>query len=726
VWSLGLTVFGSAFLLFSVQPYAGRLLLPALGGVPSAWTACLLFFQAVLLLGYGWSWALARIPHRSTRIGLHLLLLLGAMLALPPAAPELAAEGATASPVGFALVFLARAVGVPFFALTTTAPMLQAWLASSDDPARARPYPLYAASNAGSLGSLLAYPLLVEPLLTLSEQARAFTGGFVVVAALAGISGAMALRRRAETETGAETGAETETETETGTGTETGERWAQRGRWLGWAFVPSALLATLSSYLSVDLAPVPLLWIVPLAAYLATFVIAFGRPDAALPAWLSRIARLLAAALVVATGVHANSPLALLVALHLGFFFLAALVVHRRLAASAPPAARLTEFYVTTALGGALGTLVFGVLPTLLLPDAWEHAIAIALGAGLTIPVAASEGWRPDLMRAALVLAVALGLVAALPALGLGDSAFGPLLVFGAPVLLAYRESERPRRYALALLAIVVAGATYSERGTSLLRRERDFFGVLRVLDDDGMRVLLHGTTLHGAQRIDERDRCEPLAYYARSGPLGRVLAARRAAFARPIEASAIGLGAGSTACYAAPGERWTFHEISGAVASVASDPALFTYLANAPGEITVRIDDGRAGLAATEAGRLDLVIVDAFNSDSVPVHLLTREAIALYQRALREDGWLLLHVSNRSLNLVRVVAALVEAEGLAARVNADASEVGGSGEQPSWIVIARSEAPLAGLSPALWTTLPPSPLRPWSDERSSLLDALR
>jgi hypothetical protein len=718
------TVLLSAFLLFVVQPFAGRLLLPELGGVPSAWTACLLFFQAVLLLGYGWGHLLSKIPRREVRVGLHVLLLVGATFLLPPHPPELDPSIATDAPTLFALLFLGRTVGLPFFALATTAPVIQSWLAGTDHPAAARPYVLYAASNAGSLGSLIAYPFVIEPLLALSDQGRAFAIGFGVLLVLVIGAGLLTMRAQPRARAGLASPPHHPPER------------ATRIRWLLYAMAPSALLATVTSYLSADLAPMPLLWIVPLAAYLGTFIVAFARSDRDMPWWMSRAARLLGAALVVATGVHANSPLSLLVCLHLAFFVLVTLVIHRRLARIAPAPAHLTEFYVVMACGGALGTLVAGVLPTMLLPDTWEHAIAIAAACGLT-GVGTRDGagvreegadLRADLLRAGLVLAVTLAFAFGLPLVGLGTFSLAPLLVFGVPIIAAYRESMQPRRYALCLLAIVIAGTTYSERGTVLLRRERDFFGVLRVLDDAGERVLLHGTTLHGSQSIADRERCDPLAYYAVEGPLGRALAARREAFGALAarEVSAVGLGAGSIACYSHAGEHWTFHEISGAVVDIASDPRLFTYLSNADGDIDVQVDDGRVGLVATARASLSIVLVDAFNSDAVPVHLLTREAIQVYLRALEPDGWLLLHVSNRSLDLVRIVAAITTASELSARVNRDASEVGGSGAAPTWIVIGRTEASLQGLPDRDWVELPLSSLPPWTDERSSLVQALR
>lgn len=710
----GVAVTLSAFLLFVVQPFAGRLLLPRLGGAPSVWTACLLFFQSALLLGYGWSWLSRRIPSRALRVGAHVVLVGAAAIALPPLPPaDLVLSGT--SPTLESLGFLARTVGLPFLALSTTAPMLQAWLAESSHPARERPYVLYAASNAGSLASLLLYPPVIEPLLGLAEQALVFSIGYGVLVLLVVACAGMLLRGPARA---------AEPARRSGAGTT-----KERASWLVFSLVPSALLSSVTSYVSMDLAPMPLLWVAPLALYLLTFVLAFRAPGQEPSPWLSRIARLLGASLVVATGVHANSPLSLLLALHLTFFGLAAFVVHRRLARAVPEPARLTEFYVVTALGGVLGTLLAGPVATLLLQDVWEYPLAIAAACALTLaPASAKTDATPrsHAIHAGVVLALTVALALGIAFTPLAGSPLAALLVFGPPVVLAYRQSLVPLRYGLCLLAIVVGGTVFSERGTTLLRRERDFFGVLRVVDDGGERVLLHGTTLHGAQALDTRDGCEPLAYYARSGPLGTAIAAHRTR-GLPGDVSAIGLGAGSVACYALPGERWTFSEISPAVVEVASDPALFTFLTNAVSDVDVRVEDGRRGLEATPPGSRVLVLVDAFSSDAVPAHLLTREALRVYLRALRPGGWVLLHVSNRSLDLVRIVSAVVAAEDLAARVNVDASEVGGVGGAPSWIVVAAAETELDALdATGRFVRLPPSSVAAWSDDRASLWSALR
>lgn len=738
-----ITVLASAFLLFGVQPIAGRMLLPVLGGVPGAWTACLLFFQTALLLGYGWGEALSRIRSLRTRIVLHVALVLVPLALLPPVPPDEASLGisAASSPVLFALAFLGRSVGLPFFALSTTAPMLQSWLARTDHPASGRPYFLYAASNVGSLGSLLAYPFVVEPLLGLSTQRAAFGVGYVVLVVLVAACGAVTARRpRAEIAAATHTARPTR---------------RQRASWVVLALVPSMLLSSVTTYLSLDLAPIPLLWVLPLAAYLATFVVAFRKDGTEMPWWVSRVARLLGVVLVVLTLVHANSWLFLQVGLHFAFFVLAALVAHGRLAKLAPAADHLTEFYVWMAVGGALGTFLTSVVATHLLPDLWEYPIAIAAGCAVTAPgVRPSDGPPAPEATAPLgardaavvvgVLALGAALVVGIDALGLGESPLAVLMVFGPLAVVAYATSMRPWRYGLALTAIVVIGTFYADHGATLLDRRRGFFGILRVVEDPqhAFRYLLHGSTLHGSQAIAERERCEPVSYYTRTGPLGRVLAARRESLGGG-DAALVGLGTGALACYAAPGEHWRFFEINQDVVDVAEQTRFFTFLHNARAtgaDVTIDVADGRLGVAALPAGSQSLVVLDAFNSDSVPIHLLTREAVALYARVLREDGWIVLHCSNRTLDLTRVVAAIAEREHLDAVVNPDATEIAaalasradqagipGSSGAPTWIVLARTPSGLDPLRARGFVDLPgPRGAPAWTDERASLFEVVR
>lgn len=695
-----LTIFSGAFLLFAVQPMVGKAMLPRLGGVPGAWTACLLFFQAALLLGYGYVWLGARVLGPRARVMLHC-----ALLALPftvlvpfgwPEGPS--APAPEHAPIAWALVFATLNVGAPFAILSATGPLLSHWFGLVSEQ---RAYFLYAASNAGSLGALVAYPFVIEPWLDLGAQAGAFRIALGVVSALVVVAGAFVVRAKpSEARATSEPIA-----------------WKQRLTWTLLAFVPAMLLAGSSTYVAMDLAPVPLLWIVPLAIYLLTFVAAFSERIPSPAPWVGRAACLIAVVLVLFTVTHQNNPWWLLAALHLAFLGAGSWIAHRRLALSAPDTAHLPEFYVWIALGGVLGTLVSAVLAPAILPDVWEYPAAIALACmarEITGIVQPDRPWKTDLPHVAITMVIALVTMKGAPYLGI-ESPYVLALATSAPAALyAYRWMPLRRRFTLCLLALITVSTLAQDQGERRLIT-RSFFGVLRVVDQPGERHLLHGTTLHGSQTLAARDRCEPLAYYDRRGPLGRIFEAHRArgGFGRTL---AIGLGTGSIACYAAPGEPWRFVEINPDVVQVA--PAWFTYLREGESDrITISLGDGRIALGDEDDRSLALIVVDAFNSDSVPVHLLTREALRVYLSKLEPGGWVALHLSNRVLDLRTVVAGVVRAERAAARISED--------EYATWVVVARREDDLRMLDES-WQPLPAGSGRVWTDAYSSVLDAVR
>lgn len=702
-----LTIFASAFLLFAVQPMAGKLLLPRLGGVPGAWTACLLFFQAALLVGYSYVWVGARALSPRARVVVHLALVLVPVVALVPFAWPDGPVGVSPaeSPATWALLFLALNVNAAFTVLSTTGPLLQHWLAQSSSR---RPYFLYAASNAGSLGALLVYPFVVEPWLDVSAQIAVFRVGLVVVAVGIAAAGVFVLRAPPRAVEASSPSAPSEPLS-----------WRRRASWVGLAFVPTMLLAGASGHLSLDLAPVPLLWVVPLALYLLSFVLAFSERVPAPPPWVGRGACLVAVVLVFVSVTHANEPVWLLALLHVAFLAAGSWIAHRRLADDAPDPRHLPEFYAWIALGGVLGTLASGLLAPAILPDLWEYPAAIALACATRAVEGVVRPDRPftsDLPHVAAVGALVVAGALATPLLGFDDARLAALAGFGPAVIYAYRWMPLRRRYTLCLLALVVAGAWTQDRGERRLST-RSFFGVLRVVDSPDERHLLHGTTLHGSQRLAERDRCVPLAYYVREGPLGWAFEAHRAR-GRSGRTLAVGLGTGSIACYAAPDEPWRFVEINPDVLRVAGDPEWFTYLRESPSErIELSLGDGRIGIEEETDGELSVLVVDAFNSDSVPVHLLTREAIRLYLEKLEPGGWALLHLSNRVLDLQRVLSDVVTAEGAAAVI--------AETEHATWAVVARRREDLAGLD-ARFVPLPAGEAsRAWTDRFSSLLGAI-
>lgn len=719
-----LTLFGSAALVFAVQPLVGKALLPRLGGVPGAWTACLLFFQGALLGGYVYVWAIAKVPRRALGVAIHAVVVLGA-LALWPLSSLHADLGlsATREPTAYALAYLTLNLGPAFVALSATAPLLSLWFGWVEGR---RPYFLYAASNAGSLLALLGYPFLIEPWLDLEAQASAFrvAMAFVVGGVLAA---GMGVLRRVSAGAAAEPDAGVAAGTGSGTGAGAGMGTGNRSRalalerfgWLVLSFVPAMLLAGSSATLSLDVAPLPLLWVVPLALYIGSFVLAFSEDVFEPPPWLGRALCLVAVVLIYVSLTHANEPLALLMTLHLAFLGGASWLAHRRLARSAPELRRLPEFYALVALGGVLGTLVSVEIAPRLLNDLLEYPAAIALACALRPRAGVVRPDRDlgrDLLHASVVaVLVAAGALVA-PALGLDEPQLAAVVMLAPAALYSYRWMPLRRRYTGCLLALLVAAAVLVPAGDRVLGA-RSFFGVVRVLERDGSRYLLHGTTLHGEQRLDERDECTPRPYYVEDGPAGRIFAAHRAR-GREGRTVVIGLGTGALVCYARPTEPWRFLEIDPLVGRIANDPTLFTYLHHAPSErVAIDFEDGRLGVEQEEDGSLALLVVDAFSSDSVPVHLLTVEALQLYMDKLAPGGWAVLHLSNRALDLPQVVSNGVARAGLVGRFVTD--------EVAHYVVVARGEEDLGELSRA--RRLPESrPDEAWTDRFSSLLSAIR
>jgi hypothetical protein len=611
----------------------------------------------------------------------------------------------TTSPALFAIAFLAIEVGAPFAILSTTGPLLQDWLARSTGE---RPYYLYAASNAGSLGALLAYPFLIEPWLDLDAQASAFRVGYGLVGIGIALAGVLAMRARDRAATPIASSGERLT-------------WRRRATWVAFALVPTMLLAGATSTLSLDIAPVPLLWVVPLAIYLLSFVLAFSSRVPAPSPWIGRGACLVAVVLVFATVTHANEPVWLLGGLHVAFLGAASWMAHRRLADDAPAPAHVAEFYAWIALGGVLGTLISAVLAPLVLNDLLEYPAGIALACAtreIAGVVREDRALKTDVPHVIGVVALMLGTAWLAPRLGLEEPRLVALVSFGPAALYAYRWMPLRRRYTLCLLAIALTASFTQNRGERRLTA-RSFFGVLRVVDAPGGRErhLLHGTTLHGTQRLDQRDECVPIAYYVREGPLGRAFAAQRAR-GRSGRTVAVGLGTGTLACYAQPGEPWRFFEIDPDVVRIARDPRWFTYLRESPTrELDVTLGDGRLGLEREADGSLAMVVLDAFNSDSVPVHLLTREALRLYVDKLEPGGWALLHLSNRVLDLQGVLADVAAAEGLAVRIS--------DSEHALWAVVARRPEDLDALDASFVPLAPGDPSRAWTDRFSSLFSAL-
>ncbi len=724
-----LAVFCSAALLFTAQPLAGKQLLPLAGGTPAVWAACLVFFQGVLLLGYLYAHLIGRLP-TVAQVGIHAAALAGGYLLFRASGwgtpdPSLLPDDSV-FPAGRVLLALAASVAGPVFALSATAPLVQRWFAGTGQ----NPYPLYAASNAGSMIGLLGYPFLVEPLLPVAGQRLLWAVGFGVVAGLVVLAGCLASGRREPVRSGDEQPARHRN----------GPADAGRSPWLLWvalAALPSSLLCGVTTHLTTDVAPVPLLWVVPLALYLVSFIVVFARwPDRARLV-LGRVTPMLLLALTVSLLIRATEPLVGVAALHLTTFLAVCLLCHGELAHLKPPPERLTGFYLAMSVGGVLGGSFNALVAPVLFADLGmvEYPLALCLAALVRPSRDGLEplrlGRRDPLLVVGFVALVAAALYFAPPPRSdspAADTALR-LVKFGLPAAAAFALVTNPLRFALLLAVLFVAGRLDPGTDGPTLSVSRNFFGVLRVSrsPDGTLTRLHHGTTLHGQQRAGESPP-EPLMYYHRRGPVGRLVAGLPAD--RTQRVAAVGLGCGAMAAYVDPGRHWTFYEIDPNVVAVAREQ--FTYLKDARGTVDVVLGDARRKLAIEPDATFGLIVLDAFTSDAIPVHLLTREAFALYARKLKPGGVIAVHLSNRYLDLPPLVARVAGSldEPFTLKVDHDLPTDGekADGKYPSlWAVLYRQPADAGKVATdAHWQPMPVTPGPLWRDDFSDLLGVWR
>lgn len=738
-----ITLFVAAALLFAVEPLVGKLLLPKFGGAPAVWNTCLVFFQASLLAGYGYAHLISRGLPRRVQLALHLLVVAAAWLALPIATSPRWLPPGGASPTPWLLAMLAASAGLPFFALSATAPLLQTWFAGTGHRQAHDPYFLYAASNAGSMIGLLAYPTLIEPNLPLTSQGRAWAIGYALLCALIAACAAVFCRSPSPALPLFAAAASRSPVERQAPGAWT------RARWLALAFVPSSLLLAVTAHLSSDVSPVPLMWVAPLTLYLLSFILVFAR----LPGWVHRLMTLALPVVVLAQAYFVFTeeagvqyPMAWLALLHLAVFFVAAMVCHGELARTRPPPAHLTEFYFWMSLGGVLGGLFNALLAPLLFHSMFEYPLGLALACMLAPPLCARpllSAWRPFRRLAQttrprhtigldLAAPVVIGLAAATIFFRWSsedrqpeDSRWPALAV----IALCALASPRPVRFGLSVAAVFWTVAWYDDVVTHLVARERGFYGVLQVRTDtdEEFYYLDHGHIRHGQQRRSEDSvmRDVPLIYYHPDGPIGQVFQAWPGRNDRqPV--AVVGLGVGSLAAYGEPGQPFTFFEIDPAVEQIARNANFFTYLADSRADCRVVLGDARLSLAREPDGRYGLIVVDAFSGDAIPVHLLTREALELYLRKLAADGIAAFHISNQFLDLAPVLGNLAKdlrLFGLDQLQGVAREELAKGKSDSHWVVIARRRKDLQWLAgDDRWQPLAARPGLPlWTDDYTSL-----
>lgn len=895
-----LTLFVSANLLFMVQPMVGKMILPLLGGSPAAWNTCMVFFQGLLLLGYWYAHKLTETnlenPGRQARIHLGILgativWLVAMALVSPNHSPvavfaSIAPQG-EAYPMFGVLLLLGVAIGLPFLVISTSAPLLQRWFVYTGHPSAKDPYFLYAASNAGSLISLLGYPLVIEPSLSLKSQAWLWAAGFTVLTVLVYRCGKAASDPAG---LGAQLGAQAKS-ARAATPRTPQPPLRTRIRWIALAFVPSSLMLGVTFHMTTDIASVPLLWVIPLALYLLTFIIAFAHT----PSWfrpvLGNIAPVLILLLVfVMTSNIPGMSIFMMLALHLVTYFFTSLLMHSELARLRPAPDHLTTYFLLISVGGVLGGIFNALIAPVAFPLDWEYPIALAVACLLvpplldeiraeypeTAPQTPLARWRPRMLNV-LIPAAMLALTAwliLLPEkfdwfntacvwssdnltallqycglrLHLSARTLAILVIYALPCMLCFLFIDRPIRFGLCVAAVLLSSHVHEFKQDAALASARSFFGILKVQEFTEKRTMLmltapdpddpegkptlyglqkpvrylklmHGTTLHGTQAVEEqaltqpltdlsgtgyrsrrsanawyseavlRDdlrllgaatawdavllggiqqawdfRQEPLTYYHRTGPVGEIFAELR--HRHPTgNVAMIGLGTGSVATYARPGQSLTFYEIDPTVIDIVVEPKVMNPAAVAQGQPPVRgpftfvddarkrgakldfiLGDARLKLAENQEARYQLLLVDAFSSDSIPVHLLTREAVELYRNRVTDDGLIAIHISNRYINLEPVVAILAQETGLAGRIWSDSAEEYPGKTASSWVILAKSEDQLGGLGAyradtgfgalagmAAWNTFRPwEPLKvdpsvhAWTDDYSDVLRVIQ
>ena len=726
-----LTLFISAFLLFWVQLWVGKLLLPLLGGAPGVWNTCMVFFQVILLLGYAYAHGLSKWLKPRYQALIHSIFFLIPLLLIPLDLP-LGITPPNNNPVIWLLGILVISVGLPTLAIATTAPLIQRWFAvvtkSSD------PYFLYVASNIGSLLSLVSYPLLIETNFSLSQQSYIWAWGYGILAGLIGIC-AIGLSKVSLEKIEAPLSLITPTKN-------------QQFRWIVLAFLPASLLLGTTTYITTDIAAVPLFWAIPLIIYLLTFILAFAENS-----WLNhqKLLPLLPALLtilVISFLLQIMRPLVFLVPLHLLGLFVVSYICHGELAKDRPEPSYLTLFYFWISVGGVLGGIFNAIASPLLFTSILEYPLILIISFLLLPKLINNNLANANKSNFRFSVPISLGLI--LATLGIG---FTPRFVWsdwlGIMLVISFWISIY-KIFNLSKIRLVVGLLLFSLMGQfslttigKVLVSDRSFFGVYRVVSQQQGEYysLFHGTTLHGKQSRDPQRALEPLTYFSRTGPIGQVFNyLDHKSSNKSSHIAILGLGVGTLASYAQSGQEWTFYEIDPAVVKIATNPQYFSFLqasldnSNYPIKNQIILGDGRLQLTKAPDNYYDLLIMDAFSSDAIPTHLVTLEAMQLYLQKLKQDGLIAINISNRFINLEPVLINLAQKLQLVSYSQLDRSitpQQKSQGKTASqWMILAKNKESFGTLTtdPRWHNSLKKNNLNPtvWTDDFSDIWQVLR
>lgn len=709
-------IFAGSFLLFLMQPMIARMALPRLGGAPAVWNSAMLVYQALLLAGYGYAHLIGRFGTR-TQGAIQTAMLLVAAVWLPIGISNQTMP-ADANPAIWTPWLLLTSIGPLFLALSAQAPLLQRWFATVDS--QANPYSLYVASNLGSFGGLIFYPLLVEPLMPILAQSHLWSMAFLLVLAAVGMI-ALRLPGGGSTES-VEAAASAAPDLRT------------RIHWIALAAVPSGLILATTTHLTTDIIAMPLVWVVPLGLYLLSFTVAF-RDD-------SRIARAICWAfpliLLIPGAMAAGGqyfPLWAAIVADLTLLTGTAVALHHRMYRLRPDKAHLTTFYLCMSIGGVIGGVFCALVAPALFDWMYEFPLLV-LAAAMLMPMRASLptlSWRQRRWVAlgALLLSMYAGgiLGAAPPPLPMKVIAL-VIIAMLARLALAHRILFTTCLASLLLGLGCWMNILISLNGEARLR---SYFGIYTIGASQEVHVLTHGTTTHGVQVQKSGMETYPTAYYAPNSGVGLAMRAAPKLFGHNARIAVIGLGAGTLACYAEPGENWRFYEIDPAVVRIARDPRKFTFLKRCLPGADIVLGDARLTIGREKPASRDILVVDAFSSDSIPMHLLTREAIDSYAMVVQSKGLLLFHISNRYVDLKPVLAAAARERGWSAVIRnyqPGEADIRRHDTRSLWVALSPSPntiGKLAAVSPVdAWTRLKPRPrFTPWTDDYGSILPLL-
>ncbi len=720
-WLFTIAILTGSFLLFLVQPMVARMALPRLGGAPNVWNSAMLVYQALLLAGYAYAHAIGRFPI-ARQVAIHIGVLLLAGFSLPVALADIASPAPGMEAIWVPWLFLLT-VGPAFFAVSAQAPLIQRWYAAH--PAAGNPYPLYAASNLGSFAGLLIYPLLLEPSLPTSMQSALWAAGFGLLVVLVV---AVALSRFNIAPKSVETVGPEEGAAPIG--------WRRIALWLALSAIPSGLMLSTTTYLTTDIMAMPLLWVIPLGLYLLSFSIAFsGKGQAAsFIVMIAPVILLVDGAVAMFTAGRADFVAAIASVV---LMFVIAVALHTRLYADRPAASRLTQFYLVMSAGGVLGGLFAALVAPVLFDWTWEHPILILAAAAL-VPL---DYWKPLLGRILpderaqrMSLAVVLTLVFVggswIQRLGIQTGWLGlvELIAFALIVSLSIMLAAKHWSFVLSMAAVLLALGGVKQISTSFTGdRARSYFGIYSAGPNDaGNMVLFHGTTVHGMQMSEPGRQQEPTSYYVPASGIGIAMAKAPELFGPEARIGVVGLGVGTLACYRQEGQEWTFFEIDPLVYEF-SQRGVFTFMEDCGGDAPVLFGDARLELEDLPANSFDLLAIDAFSSDAIPQHLLTREALEIYFNTLADEGLVMIHISNRFVDLQPVLARLATDGGYAtARRFYTPDDDEPSATPSNWVAFSRDPAQIEALTEGSeWSELGAGKGDVWTDEYASILPHL-